>query len=378
MAQQRLTHAKTAGPLAAATMMARNRLSDDKGTFGISPELQAGAERLFDRLKNGERAALARAITLAESKHATHHYIGQKLVAEALNLTQSQSARTSDKSKPTFRIGLTGPPGTGKSTFIEAFGSYLVGMGNKVAVLSIDPSSSLTGGSLLGDKTRMPTLSIDPNAYIRPSPSSGTLGGVARNTCDSMVLCEAAGYNIVLIETVGVGQSETAVADMVDMYVMLVPPAGGDVLQGLKRGIVELVDLILVTKSDGDLLPAARRARQEYLSALKLLRKRSSVWSPDVLSISSTTGSGLEDAWKSMTLFHDIMRESDRLQRKRNQQSKIWMWQYVNDRIMQRFRHYPPVSEMIDEIEQLVSVGQLTAGQGADILLTKFSEADQL
>lgn len=334
---------------------------------------------MFDRLINGDRAALARAITLAESRHPVHRQIGQQLVADSLIHTQSHVAPTPDvgngenpRAKPTFRIGLSGPPGAGKSTFIEAFGNFLVAKGHRIAVLSIDPSSSVSGGSILGDKTRMTLLSREPNAYVRPSPSCGSLGGVARNTCDSIVLCEAAGYDVVLVETVGVGQSETAVADMVDMYVMIVPPAGGDVLQGLKRGIVELVDLVLVNKCDGDLLPAARRAKLEYTSAIKLLRRRNPLWSPTVLSVSAIKHTGLEDTWDSMTTYHEAMCDGGALHHRRTEQSKIWMWQHVTDRVMQRFREFPPVDEIIHSIESEVATGQLTAGQGADRLLSRF------
>ncbi|RKP35816.1 ArgK protein [Dimargaris cristalligena] len=202
-----------------------------------------------------------------------------------------------------FRIGLSGPPGVGKSTFIEAFGTLLTEQGYRLSVLAIDPSSILTGGSILGDKTRMPNLSRNTNAYIRPSPNRGTLGGVARNTHQSMLLCEAAGYNVCLVETVGVGQSETMVADMVDMFVLLVPPGGGDELQGMKKGIMEIADMVLVNKADGDLLNAARRAQIEYTSALKFMHHRFSSWRPPVLPVSSMQKEGLKEAWSSMLKF---------------------------------------------------------------------------
>jgi len=248
-------------------------------------------------------------------------------------------------------------------------GQLLIERGHRVAVLSIDPSSSVTGGSILGDKTRMPMLSRDAAAFVRPSSSTGTLGGVARATCDSVVLCEAAGYDVVLVETVGVGQSETAVADMVDMYVLIVPPGGGDVLQGLKRGIVELVDIVLVNKADGDLLAAARRAQREYLSALKLLRRRTELWAPPVLAVSAIEGDGVEDAWDTMLEYHTIMDEAGALETKRGEQAKLWLWTHVTDQLMARFKASPEVCERVEAVQHHVEAAELTPGQGADALL---------
>ncbi|KAI8507660.1 hypothetical protein Bbelb_150400, partial [Branchiostoma belcheri] len=249
-------------------------LQDPKEDLSQHPAVQ----RLFQGLKEGHRASLAESITLVESVHRRKRAAAEALLQ--LVLEHLQQKRVKWKKPSAFRIGLTGPPGAGKSTFIEAFGKFLTDSGHKVAVLAVDPSSSTTGGSLLGDKTRMPELSRDMNAYIRPSPTSGTLGGVNRRTNEAIVLCEGAGYDVILVETVGVGQSEFVVADMVDMFVLLVPPAGGDELQGLKKGIVEVADLVIVNKADGDLLPAARRIQAEYTSALKLIRPRSHVWRP--------------------------------------------------------------------------------------------------
>ncbi|OPJ75895.1 methylmalonic aciduria type A protein, mitochondrial isoform B [Patagioenas fasciata monilis] len=203
--------------------------------------------------------------------------------------------------------GLSGPPGAGKSTFIECLGKMLTERKHKVSVLAVDPSSSTSGGSLLGDKTRMTELSRDTNAYIRPSPTRGTLGGVTRTTNEAILLCEGGGYDVVLVETVGVGQSEFAVADMVDMFVLLLPPAGGDELQGIKRGIIEMADLVAINKADGDLVVPARRIQAEYISAMKLLRKRSKVWRPKVMRISAKTGEGISDMWDKMTEFRDLM-----------------------------------------------------------------------
>ncbi|XP_024865940.1 methylmalonic aciduria type A protein, mitochondrial isoform X2 [Kryptolebias marmoratus] len=236
-------------------------------------------DRLHDGLISGQRASLAEAITLVETQHPRKKELAQVLLQRVLAYRREQESRNGGK-PVAFRVGLSGPPGAGKSSFIEVVGKMLTGRGHKVAVLAVDPSSCTTGGSLLGDKTRMTELSRDMRAFIRPSPTSGTLGGVTRTTNEAIVLCEGAGYDIVLVETVGVGQSEFAVADMVDMFVLLIPPAGGDELQGIKRGIIERADLVVVTKSDGDLVVPARRIQTEYTSALKLLRRNSKSWNP--------------------------------------------------------------------------------------------------
>ncbi|XP_028305333.1 methylmalonic aciduria type A protein, mitochondrial isoform X2 [Gouania willdenowi] len=246
-------------------------------------ELSGPEQRLLDKLYEGliggQRASLAESITLVETLHPRKKELAQVLLQRVLAYRREQEGRNGGK-PVAFRVGLSGPPGAGKSTFIEVVGKMLTGRGHKLAVLAVDPSSCTTGGSLMGDKTRMTELSRDMNAFIRPSPTSGTLGGVTRTTNEAIVLCEGAGYDVVLVETVGVGQSEFAVADMVDMFVLLIPPAGGDELQGIKRGIIERADLVVVTKSDGELLVPARRIQAEYTSALKLLRKRSKSWNP--------------------------------------------------------------------------------------------------
>ncbi|XP_035492093.2 methylmalonic aciduria type A protein, mitochondrial isoform X3 [Scophthalmus maximus] len=235
--------------------------------------------KLYEGLVGGQRASLAESITLVETQHPRKKELAQVLLQRVLAHRTVQEGRNGGK-PVAFRVGLSGPPGAGKSSFIEVVGKMLTGRGHKVSVLAVDPSSCTTGGSLMGDKTRMTELSRDMNAFIRPSPTSGTLGGVTRTTNEAIVLCEGAGYDIVLVETVGVGQSEFAVADMVDMFVLLIPPAGGDELQGIKRGIIERADLVVVTKSDGDLLVPARRIQTEYTSALKLLRRQSKSWNP--------------------------------------------------------------------------------------------------
>ncbi|CAO2611275.1 Methylmalonic aciduria type A protein, mitochondrial [Lemmus lemmus] len=255
-------------------------------TEGLSDKEQRFVDKLYMGLVGRQRACLAEAITLVESTHARKKELAQALLQRVL--THHREQERLNQGKPlTFRVGLSGPPGAGKSTFIEYFGKMLTERGHRLSVLAVDPSSCTSGGSLLGDKTRMIELSRDMNAYIRPSPTSGTLGGVTRTTNEAILLCEGGGYDIILIETVGVGQSEFAVADMVDMFVLLLPPAGGDELQGIKRGIIEMADLVVITKSDGDLVVPARRIQAEYVSALKLLRRRSGVWRPKVCLRSS-------------------------------------------------------------------------------------------
>ncbi|XP_062991691.1 methylmalonic aciduria type A protein, mitochondrial isoform X3 [Elgaria multicarinata webbii] len=246
--------------------------------------------------------------------------------------------------------------------------------GHKVSVLAVDPSSSTSGGSLLGDKTRMTDLSRDMNAYIRPSPTRGTLGGVTRTTNEAILLCEGGGYDIVLVETVGVGQSEFAVADMVDMFVLLLPPAGGDELQGIKRGIIEMADLVAVTKADGDLIVPARRIQAEYVSALKLLRKRSKVWRPKVMRISAKTGEGISDIWDKMTEFRDLMFTSGELLAKRRRQQKVWMWNVIQETMLDHFRSHLAVRDQIPLLEEKVASGILSPGLAADLLLKAFKE----
>src|SRR6202012_1540671 len=241
----------------------------------------------------GDRRAVARAITLVESTRASDRDKAETLLAELL----SHAGKA-------VRLGISGAPGAGKSTFIEAFGTYLTGQGHKVAVLAVDPSSRRSGGSILGDKTRMEKLARDPNAFIRPSPAGTTLGGVARRTREAMLLAEAARFDVVLVETVGVGQSETAVSEMVDLFVLLVSPGGGDDLQGIKRGVMELADLLLVTKADGDLVPAAKRAAADYQAALHLIRPKYSGIFAEVMQTSALTGAGIAQCWETMQRLH--------------------------------------------------------------------------
>jgi LAO/AO transport system kinase len=266
----------------------------------------------------GDRRALARAITLVESTRAADREKAESLLAELL-----------PHAGKAMRLGISGAPGAGKSTFIEVFGRRLTGEGKSVAVLAVDPSSRRSGGSILGDKTRMEKLARDPNAFIRPSPAGETLGGVARRTREAMLLVEAAGFDVVLVETVGVGQSEMAVADMVDLFVLLVAPGAGDDLQGIKRGVMELADMVLVTKADGDLLKSANRAAADYQAALHLMRPKYSGVMPEVLKVSSVEGSGIDEAWKAMQALHASLAKAGHLEELRADQARRWFWSEV-------------------------------------------------
>ncbi|XP_037753274.1 methylmalonic aciduria type A protein, mitochondrial isoform X1 [Chelonia mydas] len=345
----------------------------DQQTQGLCDKEQRLVDKLYSGLIQGHRACLAEAITLVESTQSRKKEIAQVLIQKVLSYHREQEKL--NKGKPlAFRVGLSGPPGAGKSTFIECFGKMLTDRGHKVSVLAVDPSSSTSGGSLLGDKTRMTELSRDMNAYIRPSPTRGTLGGVTRTTNEAILLCEGGGYDIILVETVGVGQSEFAVADMVDMFVLLLPPAGGDELQGIKRGIIEMADLVAVTKADGDLVVPARRIQAEYVSAMKLLRKRSKVWRPKVMRISAKTGEGISDMWDKMTEFHDLMLTSGELTTKRQKQQKVWMWNLIQENMLDHFRSHLAVRDKIQLLEEKVLSGVLAPGLAADLLLKAFKD----
>src|SRR5664279_4788903 len=267
-------------------------------------------QEMVEALLAGDRRALARAITLVESTRPVDQDAAEALLTSVLS-----------KTGRSIRIGISGAPGVGKSTFIEAFGQHLTGLGKRVAVFAIDPSSRRSGGSILGDKTRMEKLSRDSNAFIRPSPAGTTLGGVARRTRESMLIAEAAGFDVVLVETVGVGQSEMAVADMTDLFVLLASPGGGDDLQGIKRGVMELADILIVTKADGDLLPAARRAEANYQGALHLMRPKHPGLLPKVLKVSSLHSKGIAAAWSEMAAIHAALLEGGRLTRLRGEQA---------------------------------------------------------
>jgi LAO/AO transport system kinase len=296
----------------------------------------------------GERRALARAITLSESTRPDHRAAAETLLHDLLPHTGRS-----------MRLGITGVPGVGKSTFIEAFGLDALAQGHRLAVLAVDPSSPRSGGSILGDKTRMEMLSRDPRAFIRPSPSSCTLGGVARRTREAMLLCEAAGHDVIIVETVGVGQSETAVADMVDMFLLLLVPGGGDELQGIKKGIVELADAIVVTKADGDLEPAAQRAARDYRNALHLLAPPAGGWTVPVMTCSSVTATGIDAVWEAVWRYRDAMVAHGRFDQRRASQAQAWMWSEIAETLLSGLRQDPRVQVMLPELERCVANGSL-------------------
>ena len=306
-------------------------------------------------IRAGDRAQLARAITLIESKRADHRARAHQLVQELLPLTGKA-----------VRLGITGAPGAGKSTTIDTLGSWLTGQGHKVAVLAVDPSSSRTGGSILGDKTRMAKLAVDANAFIRPSPASGTLGGVAAKTRETMLVCEAAGYDVVIVETVGVGQSETAVADMTDFFLLLMVAGAGDELQGLKKGIVELADMIAVNKADGDNVQRARAAAAEYRGALNILTPPSATWSPPVVTYSALTGNGIPDLWSQIMAHKDKMTASGELEQRRRDQQVKWMWTLLEERLTARLRGDPAVRGKVRQAEAAVAAGKLAPTLAVD------------
>lgn len=322
---------------------------------GVMAHRTPTADSLGAALLAGERAALARAITLAESRRADHREQAQALIQRLLPHTGRA-----------IRVGITGVPGVGKSTTIDALGSHLTAKGHKVAVLAVDPSSTRTGGSILGDKTRMARLSVDPNAYIRPSPSSGTLGGVAAKTRETMLLCEAAGFDVILVETVGVGQSETAVADLTDFFLVLMLPNAGDELQGIKKGIIELADMIAVNKADGAGAAAARAAAAQYRAALHILAPTSTLWSTPVMTISGLTGEGLDALWTRIEDHRARFEAKGLITEKRRRQDVKWMWAMVQDRLQAKLRHDPALKARAPELEAAVSSGKLAPTLAAE------------
>ena len=314
--------------------------------------------RLLNGIRAGDRALLARAITLIESKRADDHTTARELVQELLPLTGRA-----------VRVGITGAPGVGKSTTIDALGTYLTGRGHKVAVLAVDPSSARTGGSILADKTRMARLAADDNAFIRPSPAAGTLGGVAAKTRECMLLCEAAGFDVILVETVGIGQSETAVADMTDFFLALMLPGAGDELQGLKKGLVELADMIAVNKADGDNLARAQAAAAEYRAALHILSPRSANWAPPVVTYSALTGEGIAALWAQVIAHRDKLTASAELTVRRREQQIKWMWTMLDDFWRTRIASDAKLKAKLPQIEAAVAAGQLSPARAVDELV---------
>jgi LAO/AO transport system kinase len=309
----------------------------------------ADLNRLAHGIRAGDRAVLARAITLIESKRADHRKLAHRLVQELLPATGKA-----------VRVGITGAPGVGKSLTIDTLGNLLTGEGHKVAVLAVDPSSTRTGGSILGDKTRMARLAVDPNAFIRPSPAGPTLGGVAAKTRETMLLCEAAGYDVVLVETVGIGQSETAVADMTDFFLVLMLPGAGDELQGLKKGVVELADMIAVNKADGDNVARATSAAGEYRAALHILMPRSAHWSPPVMTYSALTGDQVDRLWQQVMAHRQQATASAELLARRREQQVKWMWTMLEERVTAKLKSDPALRSKLPQIERAVAAGTLS------------------
>jgi LAO/AO transport system kinase len=316
---------------------------------------------LADAIQAGDRPALARAITLVESTRADHREEAVALLDKLLPATGGA-----------VRVGISGAPGAGKSTFIEALGLYLVDHGHRLAVLAVDPSSSRSGGSILGDKTRMERLTRRPEAFIRPSPSGGTLGGVARRTREALLLCEAAGNDVVLVETVGVGQSEIAVAGMVDVFLLILSPGAGDDLQGVKRGIVELADLVVVNKADGDLAAAAQRSAAGYANALHLLRPRTEGWEVRVEQVSSLLGTGIDRVWDVVEQYQATVTASGALSARRADQARDWMWSEVNDGLIDALAGDPAVASEMRALETDVRAGTISPTAAAQRILRRF------
>ncbi len=319
------------------------------------------AEEFRKAIVAGDRRALARAITLIESRRPERRALGQ----EVLDLLISATGRA-------IRVGITGPPGSGKSSFIEALGLHILSRGMRVAVLAVDPSSPVTGGSILGDKTRMERLAVSPDAFIRPSPSSGSLGGVAERTREAMLLCEAGGYDVVLIETVGIGQSEVTVRSMVDFFLVLLLPGGGDELQGIKRGVMELADAVVVNKADGDTRAVAERTRSEYEKALQLIRPASPNWRAKALLSSALTGEGVPAIWECIQAHQSALETSGELAARRRHQAREWMWSLVEHGLREALAVDAGVSARASQLEREVEALVTTPASAARELLARF------
>jgi LAO/AO transport system kinase len=326
-----------------------------------SAEQAESPEALAEAVRRGDRRALARSITWIESTRPDRAARGQALLECLVPYTGGAE-----------RVGVTGPPGVGKSSFIEALGLHLVGRGHRVAVLAVDPSSPVTGGSILGDKTRMERLSLHDAAFIRPSPSGGSLGGVAARTREAMLVCEAAGFDVVLIETVGIGQSEVAVASMVDFFLVLLQPGAGDELQGIKKGVLELADALVVHKADGEQAAAAERCRAEYAQALALLRPPSRHWRPRVLAASARSGQGIDAVWQTALEQRAALEASGEREARRREQARAWLWNLLEEGLRDAFRRHPAVAARIQQAERDVESLKSTPAAAARALLEAF------
>lgn len=323
--------------------------------------MSSSAVNLAHAVRTGDRRALARAITLVESTRPDHR-------ARAAEVLEALMGSTGNS----IRLGISGAPGVGKSTFIEALGSYVIDKSHRVAVLAVDPSSTLSGGSILADKTRMEQLARHEEAFIRPSPAGRTLGGVARRTREALLLCEAAGFDVVLVETVGVGQSETMVADMTDLLLLLLQPGGGDELQGIKRGIIELADLVVVNKADGELQAAARRTASDYAYALSLLRRRSPDWTVPVDTCSAVTGEGIGQVWEHVEQYRGLKEANGELAARRAEQAQSWLWSETSEELLAALREDPRVREELPTLEEAVKEGGIPPTRAAQRLLAVF------
>ena len=328
----------------------------------MSPEAES-APAFRDAIRRGDRRAIARTITLLESTRPDQAALGQAILDALVPDTGGA-----------IRVGVTGPPGVGKSTFIEALGLHLLAQGHRVAVLAVDPSSPVSGGSILGDKTRMDRLAQDERAFIRPSPSGGSLGGVTQRTREAMLVCEAAGYDVVLVETVGIGQSEIAVHSMVDFFLVLVQPGSGDELQGLKKGVLELADALVVTKADGEQRASAERSRAEHARALEILRAPSPSWKPRVLVASASAGEGIPEVWAMIEEHEAIVSASGEREARRREQARAWMWSLVDQGLRDAFHSHPEVARRVPALERDVEASRTTPAAAARILLETFQK----
>lgn len=320
-------------------------------------------EQLAEQILSGNRRALAKGITLVESTRQDHRELAVKLLEIIMPHTGNS-----------MRLGISGVPGVGKSTFIEAFGNYIIEQKHKVAVLAVDPTSALSGGSILGDKTRMETLAFNPGAFIRPSPAGKTLGGVTRRTRESLLLCEAAGFDVILVETVGVGQSETAVADMTDMFLLLLLPSGGDELQGIKRGIMELADLILVNKADGEQVNVANQTVADYRSALQFMHSRSAHWRPTVVPCSALKNQGIDQVWETVESFRSALTEAGEFQQHRAEQACSWMWSETAESLIADLKADVDIRALVPKLEKAVKEGRVPATVAAQKLVDTFKK----